>query len=344
MINEKKILQKLSLVFLNCQKRDFSLKREKWILLSDLHKGCGDGADDFKKCKSAYHAALGYYYAAGYTLALLGDVEELWENRISPVLKEYKDTLLLEQRFANANRLVRLAGNHDDKWDSLRIVNKYIRIYLNSCQILDGLVLNITDSNKDKPKPIFLVHGHQGTFESDQIGWLSRFVVRNVWRPIQRILHWRSTTPVNDFEIAKKHEEIMYKWANENNVILIAGHTHKPVFKSIIFADKIEAEIESLQCKLTEETNAQQKDRIQEQLNESCAQLEWERAKSKGIESGIQKCPNPIVFNTGCCSYSDGDITGIEIENGVIRLVRWPDDNGDPKKKILEQANLLQII
>jgi len=48
----------------------------------------------------------------------------------------------------------------------------------------------------------------------------------------------------------------------------------------------------------------------------------------------------PCYFNTGCCSYSDGDVTGIEIVNGEIRLVRWPDDQGNPKAKILDSANL----
>lgn len=31
----------------------------------------------------------------------------------------------------------------------------------------------------------------------------------------------------------------------------------------------------------------------------------------------------PSYFNTGCCCFSDGDITGIEIEGDSIRLVKW---------------------
>jgi hypothetical protein len=34
--------------------------------------------------------------------------------------------------------------------------------------------------------------------------------------------------------------------------------------------------------------------------------------------------PTPCYFNTGCCSFGDGDITGLEISDGEIRLVRWP--------------------
>ncbi len=51
---------------------------------------------------------------------------------------------------------------------------------------------------------------------------------------------------------------------------------------------------------------------------------------SKGLsERPGQTC----YFNTGCCSFDDGDCTGLEIAEGKTRLVRWPDDDGNPKKK-----------
>ena len=28
-------------------------------------------------------------------------------------------------------------------------------------------------------------------------------------------------------------------------------------------------------------------------------------------------------FNTGCCRFDDGDITGLELEDGRLRLVKW---------------------
>jgi hypothetical protein len=31
------------------------------ILFSDLHRGTGDRADDFRPCRKIYHAALGFY-------------------------------------------------------------------------------------------------------------------------------------------------------------------------------------------------------------------------------------------------------------------------------------------
>ena len=31
----------------------------------------------------------------------------------------------------------------------------------------------------------------------------------------------------------------------------------------------------------------------------------------------------PCYFNSGCCSYADGDITGLELASGKISLVKW---------------------
>ena len=51
----------------------------------------------------------------------------------------------------------------------------------------------------------------------------------------------------------------------------------------------------------------------------------------------------PCYFNTGCGCYSDGDVTGIEIADGAITLIRFPDDSGAPAPQELEKASLKQI-
>jgi len=66
-------------------------------------------------------------------------------------------------------------------------------------------------------------------------------------------------------------------------------------------------------------------------------------AEFNGVMLDIPADKKPCYFNTGCCSFSDGDITGIEIESGKIRLVRWPDDQGKPRRKILEEGDLTNI-
>ena len=40
-------------------------------------------------------------------------------------------------------------------------------------------------------------------------------------------------------------------------------------------------------------------------------------------------------FNSGCCSFEDGDITGLEIDNGQIKLIAQT-DTGEKNEKSLD--------
>ena len=91
---------------------DETIDSARWILFSDHHRGRKDGADDFKQCESTYLAALDYYYKGGHKLAMLGDVEEFWENPLWMVIKKYKDVLKFENKFHQEDRLYRIWGNH----------------------------------------------------------------------------------------------------------------------------------------------------------------------------------------------------------------------------------------
>ena len=53
------------------------------------------------------------------------------------------------------------------------------------------------------------------------------------------------------------------------------------------------------------------------------AELEYARTNDRRDVRRVTVSP-PCYFNTGCCSFPDGDITGLEIADGQIRLVRWP--------------------
>ena len=46
----------------------------------------------------------------------------------------------------------------------------------------------------------------------------------------------------------------------------------------------------------------------------------------------------PSYFNSGCCCFDDGDITGIEVADGCIRLIRWKD-----KRDVLEEIRLSDL-
>ncbi|MBN2366179.1 MAG: hypothetical protein EH225_09355 [Calditrichaeota bacterium] len=320
----------------------------KLIVFSDHHRGKNDGADDFRPCKAAYHAALGYYLSAGFTLVLLGDVEELWECHAKDVIRTYHDTLILEQRFSLENRLIRFWGNHDDEWQYPSRVNKFLKTYLSNPRSVPGVLesqLLFVKSGDKKLGELFFVHGHQGTLESDRFSWLSRFAVRYLWRPFQRITNIKSTTPASDFNLRLKLELAMHEWASKQpGLILIAGHTHHPVFSSVSHEAMLKAEIADLKKRLDKTSYKKEQEKLAEQINEKNARLNWVLAKSNGVMLDIPSEQKPCYFNTGCCSFSDGDITGIEIENGLIRLVRWPDDEGNARKKILRQALLAEVL
>jgi hypothetical protein len=51
----------------------------------------------------------------------------------------------------------------------------------------------------------------------------------------------------------------------------------------------------------------------------------------------------PTYFNSGCCCFSDGDITGIEIEDGYIRLIKWEKENGKSQRCVLEEKSLKEL-
>jgi hypothetical protein len=61
--------------------------------------------------------------------------------------------------------------------------------------------------------------------------------------------------------------------------------------------------------------------------------------------AGAVKLPGrqPSYFNTGCCSYSDGSITGIEISDGDLRLVRWTDEK-PPQRAEVFSASLRAVL
>lgn len=294
------------------------------ILFSDLHKGQRDGADDFQQCERAYLAALDHYWSQGYELLLLGDVEELWECWPEPVIRAYRPVLQSEQRFAEASapeRFARLVGNHDDMWYDERQVEQHLGPYLGGHKIVEGLRLQVHEQGLPLGE-LFLVHGHQGTADSDFFGWFSKQVVRYVWRPIQRAFDIKTSTPSNNFALRQAHELAMYAYAaSRPGLVLIAGHTHHPVWEGLGFEQAVhEMEHRGVQMPVDPA---------------------WMQEQMRGSVSLPGK--KPCYFNTGCCSYADKSITGIEIADGEIRLVRW-EVFAQPVRTALFAASLADVL
>lgn len=295
------------------------------ILFSDLHKGQRDGADDFMLCEQTYRAALAYYWQQGFELFLLGDVEELWENWPGPVIREYKDVLDQEMPFAQASsprRYARFVGNHDDLWYDGNQVERHLGSYLAGQPVLESLRMTVHDQGQALGE-LFFLHGHQGTPDSERFARFSSRVVRYIWRPIQRAFNLRSNTPSNDYELRQKHELAMYHFAaGRPRLVLFAGHTHHPVWEGLSFKQAVQ----------------------QMQVRGVAIQADPEWMGEQMAEAVSLPGRKPSYFNAGCCSYSDGSITGIEIAEGELRLVYWTGGDPPARTQVFPPADLREVL
>lgn len=302
----------------------------KFIILSDQHKGARDDSDDFATAEVNYLAALDHYYQQGYFYINLGDSEELWENSIQQVKAHNAATFVKEALFLQANRFVKIFGNHDLYWDNDPLATVQLQsIYQQSITIYEGLVLQTTI--KGKLASIFLTHGHQGDVQSDG-NWFSKWFVSNIWAPLQAYLHLNLNTPSNNDALKTVHNTMMYQWTlNTPNTALITGHTHQPVFASL-------THIEWLYKQLAEVKNNHDAVKV--------ASLKNEISTIADLKKVMPDFRNykPRYFNSGCCCFSDGDITGIEIAGGTISLVKWYYDAQQQSKKEVLQTDRLDNV
>ena len=313
----------------------FDAASDRLIVFSDQHKGVRDKADDFAKSERAYNAALAYYFQRGHTLVALGDVEELWENTAAPVLRAYERTLGLEAEFHGAGRYRRVWGNHDDLWEFHGPVKRYLQPLFPGIQVPQSILLSIRYGDEELGR-LLLLHGHQGEVCSDRYRKIARFGVRYFWRPIQRLTGWRLGTPATDWKLRDGHNRVLHDWAEgKERFVLVAGHTHRPVFESLLHEARLEEELKDARAGGEQDAVAAKR-----------AELEWIMAQDPNQPSGPARALDvrrPAYFNTGCCSYPDGDITGIEIADGEIRLVRWPNEQDEPKPEILAREQVTAV-
>ncbi len=299
----------------------------KYVVMSDLHKGNGNDADDFKTALPNYLAACNYYNNKNFTYIALGDIEELWENDISQVYKEYKNTFEAEKKFINDQKFYKIVGNHDLYWNNTPyFADEWLKkLYGKKIPIYEGILIRLKTELKELK--ILLTHGHQGDKTSDG-NKFSKWFVANVWTKIQAFLDINVNAPSKDFLLRDKHNKLMYEWSMEqNDLLLITGHTHKPVFASLNHIEKLTKELEiatenkdtSLVASLTKELNLR---------------------KQEYISTAAFAQKKPSYFNTGCCCYNDGDITVIEIENNFLRLIKWTEKMNFSDRCVLQEIDL----
>jgi predicted phosphodiesterase len=308
----------------------FDITTGKFIILSDQHKGAKNGADDFLSNEMAYLEALDHYHVSGFHLIALGDSEELWENTLSSVRKAQQPSFQKEALFIPGNAFIKIFGNHDLYWDNDPLASLQLEeIYGNEVPIYEAVVLQTTV--RDKPLRIFCTHGHQGDAVSDG-NWFSKFFVSRIWAPLQAYLQINPNTPAYNSNLKTLHNTIMYEWsAAQDGILLITGHTHQPVFESLTHIERLYRQL----LFARQRGDAQGIEALQKEI-------ELRKFRYNDISEDYLKL-KPSYFNSGCCCYDDGAITGIEISEGMLRLVSWRSDEGTIKRSVLEEASLLEL-
>ena len=228
----------------------------RYILFSDCHRGEGRADDNFLKNELIYLTALKYYYNCGFTCLELGDGDELWENRSMKKIKEmHPHSFEMLEKYYRSGRMYLVYGNHD-------MINKEAgeQLFWPDVRFYPGIVLE----DPMLHKKLFLTHGHQAEVMNSRFWKINRFLVRYLWRPLELLGVPDPTSAAKNNTRKERTEKRLTAWAVKQNLILITGHTHRPM-------------------------------------------------------AGSEKSP---YFNTGSCVHPGG-ITGIEIENRCIVLVKW---------------------
>jgi predicted phosphodiesterase len=304
----------------------FDIHNDKFIILSDQHKGARDGSDIFTKAAKNYLSALDYYNKEGFIYINLGDSEELWENLFITVKRHNKATFEKEKLFIEQNRFIKIFGNHDLYWDNdpLAAVS-LLQIYGKAIKVYEGVILQTAVN--DKPLEIFMTHGHQGDLQSDG-NWFSKWFVSNVWAPLESYLRINPNTPAYNNQLKTDHNRIMYEWSSERkNILLITGHTHQPVFKSM-------TQLEILY------SNLDQAKKNNETIEAAVLEKKITKLHMRGNAQPDFNGYLDTYFNSGCCCFNDGDITGIEITDACIRLIKWSSHNKESVRQVLEESKL----
>ena len=309
----------------------FDANLQSIIIFSDHHKGARNGSDDFAVCEANYLAALDYYNDRKFYYISLGDTEELWENNIFQVLKYNRATFRKERKFVERSALCKIYGNHDLLWDNDPLAPVYLkRMYGRSIKIFSGIILRGTYTDGCHID-IFCTHGHQGDSQSDG-NKFSKWFVSYVWGPLQSFLRINTNSPSTNDEAKSLHNQFMYQWsAAQDNIVLITGHTHQPVFNSLTHLERLYRARQSAVAK-----------------GDSAAveAIDHEIPRRKREYSHVQmnfESLKPTYFNSGCCCFDDGNITGIEIADGFLRLIKWTKVDGVSTRIVAEETRLADL-
>jgi predicted phosphodiesterase len=265
---------------------------------------------------------LEHYLREGFTYIELGDAEELWENdAFEQIYITHTSIYDLLHCFHDPDpaktRYLKVLGNHDEDWrdnpapllalfPGIQVHEAIVLAQINgdiigNCEAIDIVSPFIQSSGSQSEVsvpifPILLLHGHQvDPICSGSRARISRFLVRKFWTVLQQIGIVDPTRAAENPGRSNKIDQALYQMAKGK--IVIAGHTHRPVFANLSLTER--------------------------RFLETGIGTRGVRRKEKA---------DPVYYNTGSCVHPRC-ITGIEItvappkDDGPIRphftLVKW---------------------
>uniref|UniRef100_A0A7C4RU81 Calcineurin-like phosphoesterase domain-containing protein n=1 Tax=Desulfatirhabdium butyrativorans TaxID=340467 RepID=A0A7C4RU81_9BACT len=264
----------------------------KYIVMSDCHRGNGTAADEFAHNSLIYKCALEHYLAEGFTYIELGDAEELWENdAFEQIYITHTSVYDLLRRFhapdPTRTRYFKIWGNHDEDW---RVNPGPLAALFPGIMVHETLTLG----------PFLFLHGHQvDPICSGTRARISRYFVRNVWSGLQRFGIGDPTPAAENPGRCDNIDQALYRLAKEQNKIVIAGHTHRPVFENLSLTER-------------------------RWLEDGIA--------TPGVRRKIKA--EPVYYNTGSCVHPRC-VTGIEI---TLDAPAQPVFGGMPLSSATDQA------
>jgi UDP-2,3-diacylglucosamine pyrophosphatase LpxH len=254
---------------------------------------------------------------------LLGDTEELWQFDLQEV-EERRGGLYSRMRDFGPGRVLRVWGNHDDMW-----AGRDEKDPSGAGPASEAILLDTGG------RPVLMVHGHQGSLESDVMGGLSRLLVRlfrcfeGPWKLLMRAvgLYRRPSTMTR---IRRDFERVMYGWARARDTVLVCGHSHRAVFASRSWAERLRSRLHHLRGLLAMvPPRAPEAGELRLELRRTARELQRERRRGRDFvpvrEGGEVR---PLYFNSGCGLYGEG-ITALELGVEEVRLVKWGRRHGD---------------
>jgi predicted phosphodiesterase len=303
-------------------------ENDRYVFLSDLHLGDGGKRDDMEHNRSLVEAALErWYLPRGYTLVLNGDIEDLNKFPLAAIRAAWPKLYELFDAFAARGRLRKIVGNHD-----LSLLQEKEYPY----PLLHGLSLE-----KDGRR-VFICHGHQASRFFVKYDYLSEFIVRYLAKP----LRIKNSSISGDSRRRFAAERRIYRAARTLGLVVLAGHTHRPLFESLSKYDSLRWSIEELLREYAI-ADAPQRRRLAELVGiyrgelERLSRKELKRDRSRSLY-GEGPLLVPCLFNSGCATGKHG-FTVLEIDRLTISLQHWA-SGGSARPYIEEEALFVDTI